>query len=226
MPAPRRPWRRRGRPRRPAPITSSSPARRAKPPRSPCCAKPGDVDAHRAPASAARWYAAALRLMPEASRPERLNALIKLARVQQSTGHLERCIATLLEALELVPADEIGAPRQAHVRVRGVRALPRAPPAGGAAPARGLRRAAGSALRRGGGRAAGPRHRRVLHRRQRTGCATSPSKPSPAPARSPGPGCWRPPRPWPRTAARSPGGSPALARTPTRPARCSTHRGR
>ena len=68
----------------------------------------GDVDAHRAPASAARWYAAALRLMPEASRPERLNALIRLARVQQSTGDLERCIATLLEALELVPADEIG----------------------------------------------------------------------------------------------------------------------
>ena len=68
----------------------------------------GDVDAHRAPASAARWYAAALRLMPEASRPERLNARIKLARVQQSTGDLERCIATLLEALELVPADETG----------------------------------------------------------------------------------------------------------------------
>ena len=79
--------------------------------------------AHRAPASAARWYAAALRLMPEASRPERLNALIKLARVQQSTGDLERCIATLARGARARPGRRARDPRPAHVRVRGLRAL-------------------------------------------------------------------------------------------------------
>ena len=68
----------------------------------------GDADAPRAPASAARWYAAALRLTPDEDRPARLHALMKLAQVQQSTGDLERCSDTLLEAIDLVPGDDIG----------------------------------------------------------------------------------------------------------------------
>src|SRR5215213_3386965 len=72
----------------------------------------GDANAPRAPAGAARWYAAALRLMPEEDRPARLRTLMDLARVQQSTGDLLRCAATLLEAIDLVPGDDVA------VRVR------------------------------------------------------------------------------------------------------------
>ncbi len=66
----------------------------------------GDANAPRAPSAAARWYAAALRLIPEDDRPARLRTLMKLAQMQQSTGDLERCSATLLEAIELVPGDD------------------------------------------------------------------------------------------------------------------------
>jgi ATP/maltotriose-dependent transcriptional regulator MalT len=72
----------------------------------------GDASAPRAPAGAARWYAAALRLMPEEDRAARLATLMDLARVQQSTGDLARCAATLLEAIELLPGDDVA------VRVR------------------------------------------------------------------------------------------------------------
>ena len=67
----------------------------------------GDADAPRAPAGAAGRYAAALRLMPEEDRPARLRTLMKLAQMQQSTGDLARCHATLLEAIELVPGDDL-----------------------------------------------------------------------------------------------------------------------
>ena len=45
--------------------------------------------------------------MPEEDRPARLGSLVKLAQAQQSTGDLERCSATLLEAIELVPGDDL-----------------------------------------------------------------------------------------------------------------------
>jgi hypothetical protein len=67
----------------------------------------GDTNAPRAPAGAARWYAAALRLMPEEDRPARLATLMKLAQAQQRTGDLARCSATLLEAIDLVPGDDV-----------------------------------------------------------------------------------------------------------------------
>jgi len=44
--------------------------------------------------------------MPEEDRPARLRTLMTLAQMQQSTGDLARCSATLLEAIELVPADD------------------------------------------------------------------------------------------------------------------------
>jgi ATP/maltotriose-dependent transcriptional regulator MalT len=62
--------------------------------------------APRAPATAARWFSAALRLMPESGEAARLQTLTDLAQVLRSTGDLDRCVATLLEALELVPAGE------------------------------------------------------------------------------------------------------------------------
>ena len=66
----------------------------------------GDAIAPTAPAGAGHWYTAALRLMPDDDRDGRLRAFVKLARMQQSTGDLAHCASTLLEALELVPADD------------------------------------------------------------------------------------------------------------------------
>jgi ATP/maltotriose-dependent transcriptional regulator MalT len=66
----------------------------------------GATTAPRAPAAAARWFGAALRLMPEANTAARLRTLTGLAQVLRSTGDLERCAATLLEAIDLVPADQ------------------------------------------------------------------------------------------------------------------------
>src|SRR5918995_2139598 len=68
----------------------------------------GEATAPRAPAAAARWFGAALRLLPEADEAARLQTLIKLGQVLRSTGDLDRCVATLLEAIELVPAGETG----------------------------------------------------------------------------------------------------------------------
>ncbi len=66
----------------------------------------GAATAPRAPAAAARWFAAALRLLPEADEAARLRTLISLAQVLRSTGDLDRCVATLLEAIDLVPPGE------------------------------------------------------------------------------------------------------------------------
>ena len=66
----------------------------------------GATTAPRAPAAAARWFGAALRLMPEADADARLRTLASLAQVLRSTGDLDRCVATLLEAIDLVPVGE------------------------------------------------------------------------------------------------------------------------
>ena len=66
----------------------------------------GATTAPRAPAAAVRWFSAALRLIPEPDEAARLRALTSLAQVLRSTGDLERCSATLLEAIDLVPAGE------------------------------------------------------------------------------------------------------------------------
>jgi DNA-binding CsgD family transcriptional regulator len=82
-------------------------------------ARPGDVAAAdllieaadgvagRAPQTAAGWYEAALRIMPETAslRPRRLEVLVGLSRTLQSVGRLEDSRAALIEALGLVPAD-------------------------------------------------------------------------------------------------------------------------
>ena len=89
------------------------------------CAAPGDEAAiavlvqagrdaaARAPAGAARWFGAALRLLgPEADAGRRLELLIPLATSLAATGRLQAALATLQDALELVP------PAFAEVRVR------------------------------------------------------------------------------------------------------------
>jgi ATP/maltotriose-dependent transcriptional regulator MalT len=70
-----------------------------------------EANASRAPGTAARWYRAALRLIPHADRDARLQAMVGLALVLRSTGELEACRATLLEGMELLAPDEL----QTHV---------------------------------------------------------------------------------------------------------------
>ena len=78
-------------------------------------AQAGHAAAPNAPAEAARWYSATLRLLPEGD-PKRLEVLAPLATALASTGQLERALATLLEVLAVVP------PELADVRARLVAA--------------------------------------------------------------------------------------------------------
>ncbi|MGH2957157.1 MAG: ATP-binding protein, partial [Solirubrobacterales bacterium] len=72
----------------------------------------GHATAPRAPATAARWFRAALRLREEGGAEEqrRLELLVPLARALGSAGQLEASRETLQEVLRLVPA-EAGAVR-------------------------------------------------------------------------------------------------------------------
>jgi ATP/maltotriose-dependent transcriptional regulator MalT len=64
----------------------------------------GLAAAGRAPASAARWLAAALRILPREARPEeRLGLLVALAGAQGATGEFEATRRTLIEAIEVAP---------------------------------------------------------------------------------------------------------------------------
>ncbi|HEX6021523.1 MAG TPA: AAA family ATPase, partial [Solirubrobacter sp.] len=74
------------------------------------CARRGDEQAvatlveaaaNAAPATAARWYAAALRLEPA----DRLSVLVPLAHALAATGHDKKALAVLTEALTLDPAN-------------------------------------------------------------------------------------------------------------------------
>ncbi|MGH2846059.1 MAG: ATP-binding protein, partial [Thermoleophilaceae bacterium] len=78
-------------------------------------AAPGDEEAlavlheasrasERAPAAAARWLEAALRLLPANERDRRLRLLVSLATARGAIGSIRESQAALSEALELVPA--------------------------------------------------------------------------------------------------------------------------
>ena len=67
----------------------------------------GDDAAPRAPAAAARWYGAALRLLPETDDALRLRALVSLAKAHGAMGELDPAAATLREAIELVPPGDV-----------------------------------------------------------------------------------------------------------------------
>jgi ATP/maltotriose-dependent transcriptional regulator MalT len=67
----------------------------------------GEMSARRAPVSAARWFALALRLLPEdAPREERVGLLMALAEAQAATGRFEHSRLALLESIDLTPDDE------------------------------------------------------------------------------------------------------------------------
>ena len=96
------------------------------------CAGPGDATAievlvtaaatvaPRAPATAAAWYAAALRLLPENPQTlaQRLGLLVALGQSQAATGELAATLQALTAALDLSRADDALAP----LRVRLVAA--------------------------------------------------------------------------------------------------------
>jgi ATP/maltotriose-dependent transcriptional regulator MalT len=68
----------------------------------------GDASVGRAPATAALWYEAALRLMPETAdeRPHRLEVLMALAPALAAIGRLDDSRAALIDALDLVAPDD------------------------------------------------------------------------------------------------------------------------
>ena len=65
----------------------------------------GASAASRAPAAAARWYEAALALLPASDGKRSVAARIALASSLRSLGELDRCRTTLLGAIELLPPD-------------------------------------------------------------------------------------------------------------------------
>jgi DNA-binding CsgD family transcriptional regulator/tetratricopeptide (TPR) repeat protein len=67
----------------------------------------GDEAAARAPAAAARWFSAALRLIPGADSDRQVSVRVSLAEAFRALGELERCSATLLEALERLPPESV-----------------------------------------------------------------------------------------------------------------------
>jgi ATP/maltotriose-dependent transcriptional regulator MalT len=74
-----------------------------------------------APASAARWFGAALRLLPETAPPEeRLGLLMAHAAALAASGQLEQSRATLLDTLALVPEDAVEMWVQLTVACAGV----------------------------------------------------------------------------------------------------------
>ena len=68
------------------------------------------ASAPRAPALAARWYAAALRLLPEsaAGEPRRVELLVAMATALGGSGQLEASRHALCEVLDRLPADDPG----------------------------------------------------------------------------------------------------------------------
>ena len=59
----------------------------------------------RAPATAARWFEAALRLLPSADMERQVEVRVALASVKRSLGELDECRTSVLEATELLPAE-------------------------------------------------------------------------------------------------------------------------
>jgi len=69
----------------------------------------GESAAHRAPASAERWFGAALRLLPDAApAADRVELLLARSRSLAATGHFADSYAALLESLTIVPEESVG----------------------------------------------------------------------------------------------------------------------
>ena len=111
----------------------------------------GEAAAQRAPATAARWFDGALRLISDsAPAEERVELLLARAGSLAATGHFAESHAALLESIAVVPAEARRAPRPARRRVRRRRASARPAPAGTRAAGDRSRRARGLGLARGG----------------------------------------------------------------------------
>ena len=84
----------------------------------------GGAAAQRAPASAARWFAAALRLVP-ASTPgeERIELLLSYAAALAASGRFDESHATLIEGAGIVPADAEALRARVAVACAGVERL-------------------------------------------------------------------------------------------------------
>ena len=65
----------------------------------------GRLAAARAPGVAARWFEAALRLLPSGDSERQVDVRVALASAQRSLGDLEGCRASLLDASALLPAE-------------------------------------------------------------------------------------------------------------------------
>ena len=91
--------------RRSAPTTSSSPPRAGDEDAIALLTAAAADGAARAPAAAARWYEAALRLLPGDDAAREVEMRVALAASLRPAGDLERSRATVLEAIELLPAD-------------------------------------------------------------------------------------------------------------------------
>jgi ATP/maltotriose-dependent transcriptional regulator MalT len=84
----------------------------------------GFAAAQRAPAGAARWFAAALRLLPEAApAPERLELLGALAGAVAATGRFEEARSVLLECLKILPPEAVAPRVELTVACAGVEQL-------------------------------------------------------------------------------------------------------
>ena len=67
----------------------------------------GEAAAARAPGAALRWFEAALRLIPGADTDRQVSVRVSLAEALRALGELERCSATLIEALDLLPPESV-----------------------------------------------------------------------------------------------------------------------
>ena len=84
----------------------------------------GTAAAQRTPATAARWFAAALRVLGEGEpRAERVELLTALAGAQAATGQFADARAALLEALQLLPEDETATRLQLTAACAGMEQL-------------------------------------------------------------------------------------------------------
>jgi DNA-binding NarL/FixJ family response regulator len=87
-------------------------------------AEAGTAAILRAPASAARWFSAALRLLPATAPPEqRVELLLARARSLAAEGRLDESHADLLESIALAPLDATGLRVQLTTACAGVERL-------------------------------------------------------------------------------------------------------
>ena len=93
---------------RPDALTTSSAPEAGRPAAVATLREAGEAAAHRAPASAAHWFAGALRLLADdAPAEERVELLLARAGALATCGHFAEAHSAILESIELVPEDAV-----------------------------------------------------------------------------------------------------------------------